>query len=123
MVKGSPSTVCTGRSGPSLSVLTRRQRRVIKNQTMSDVHSQLSAQQFHVPAMTCRGRALAAVHRVQEGYGFEVWRQLQSSEFEPHLPARFQGITRSSAPFTEVRGRGVDLQVGAAAEAVRGAER
>ena len=44
--------------------------------------------------MSCRGRALAVVQLVQEGYGFEVWRQL-CREFEPHLRARFKGMLQA----------------------------
>ena len=67
---------------------------VITNETMSEVHSPVSTQLFYVLAMTCRGRAVVVVQRVQEGYGFEVWRQL-CREFEPRLPARFQGILQA----------------------------
>ena len=46
---------------------------------------------FYLLATLTRGRALAVIQRVSENQGCEAWRQL-CREFEPRLPARFQGL-------------------------------
>ena len=67
---------------------------MVDNTTMTDRERRLSAQLFHVLALTCRGKSLQVVRRVPEGFEFEAWKQL-CKEFEPRLPSRFSGMLRA----------------------------
>ena len=55
---------------------------------------EMSCQLFYILAMLLKGRALTIVQRAPEQAGFEAWRML-CIEFEPRLPARFQGMLQS----------------------------